>query len=84
MYNVRSSSIYYDTFSYAYVVTSKLACLFVIIVLEGHEYRMYNTYDVHHYASFALIMLWPKIQISLQYDIGRYPVFILVAEIHHV
>lgn len=38
--------------------------------LEGHEYRMYNTYDVHHYASFALIMLWPKLQISLQYDIA--------------
>nr|XP_021410337.1 non-lysosomal glucosylceramidase-like [Lonchura striata domestica] len=37
--------------------------------LEGQEYRMYNTYDVHFYASFALIMLWPKLQISLQYDI---------------
>ncbi|CAH1796951.1 unnamed protein product [Owenia fusiformis] len=39
--------------------------------LEGHEYRMYNTYDVHHYASFALAMLWPKLQISLQYDIAN-------------
>lgn len=38
--------------------------------LEGHEYRMYNTYDVHHYASFALIHLWPLLQLSLQYDIG--------------
>ncbi|KFQ13879.1 Non-lysosomal glucosylceramidase, partial [Leptosomus discolor] len=37
--------------------------------LEGQEYRMYNTYDVHFYASFALVMLWPKLQISLQYDI---------------
>lgn len=36
--------------------------------LEGHEYRMYNTYDVHFYASFALAMLWPKLQLSLQYD----------------
>lgn len=36
--------------------------------LEGHEYRMYNTYDVHFYASFALIKLWPKLQLSLQYD----------------
>ncbi|XP_073994455.1 non-lysosomal glucosylceramidase isoform X2 [Rhodnius prolixus] len=36
--------------------------------LEGLEYRMYNTYDVHFYASFALIMLWPKLQLSLQYD----------------
>ncbi|XP_053405634.1 non-lysosomal glucosylceramidase-like [Mercenaria mercenaria] len=39
--------------------------------LEGHEYRMYNTYDVHFYASFALIMLWPKLQLSLQYDLGK-------------
>lgn len=39
--------------------------------LEGHEYRMYNTYDVHHYASFSLIMLWPKLQLSLQYDMAK-------------
>ncbi|KAH3838447.1 non-lysosomal glucosylceramidase-like [Dreissena polymorpha] len=39
--------------------------------LEGHEYRMYNTYDVHFYASFALIMLWPKLQLSLQYDLSK-------------
>ena len=32
---------------------------------------MYNTYDVHHYASFALLSLWPKLQLSLQYDIGE-------------
>ena len=38
--------------------------------LEAHEYRMYNTYDVHFYASFALTMLWPKLQLSLQYDIA--------------
>lgn len=36
--------------------------------LEGHEYRMYNTYDVHFYASHALVSLWPNLQISLQYD----------------
>ena len=36
----------------------------------GQEYRMYNTYDVHHYASFALLMLWPNLQLSIQYDIG--------------
>lgn len=36
--------------------------------LEGHEYRMYNTYDVHFYASFALIKLWPMLQLSIQYD----------------
>ncbi len=32
---------------------------------------MYNTYDVHFYASFALIMLWPKLALSVQYDIGK-------------
>ena len=36
--------------------------------LEGHEYRMYNTYDVHLNASFALLQLWPKLQLSLQYE----------------
>lgn len=39
--------------------------------LEGHEYRMYNTYDVHFYASFALAMLWPDLEISLQRDIAH-------------
>lgn len=38
------------------------------VYLEGHEYRMFNTYDVHFYASFSLIMLWPKLQLSVQYD----------------
>ncbi|RDD46384.1 Non-lysosomal glucosylceramidase [Trichoplax sp. H2] len=36
--------------------------------LEGHEYLMYNTYDVHFYASFALAQLWPMIELSIQYD----------------
>jgi non-lysosomal glucosylceramidase len=36
--------------------------------LESYEYRMYNTYDVHFYASFALAMLWPEIEIGLQRD----------------
>lgn len=36
--------------------------------LEGHEYRMYNTYDVHFYAAFALAQLWPKLQEVLQYE----------------
>ncbi|PIK61130.1 putative non-lysosomal glucosylceramidase-like [Apostichopus japonicus] len=39
--------------------------------LEGHEYRMYNTYDVHFYASFALAMLWPKLELGVQYDFGN-------------
>ncbi|KAL7015975.1 hypothetical protein ACKWTF_016752 [Chironomus riparius] len=37
--------------------------------LEGHEYRMYNTYDVHFYASHSLISLFPNLQVSIQYDI---------------
>ena len=45
--------------------------------IAGHEYRMYNTYDVHHYASFALVMLWPKLQESLQYDIGMFPLCLI-------
>lgn len=36
--------------------------------LESYEYRMYNTYDVHFYASFALAMLWPQLELSLQRD----------------
>nr|CAH8854016.1 unnamed protein product [Trichobilharzia regenti] len=36
--------------------------------LEGHEYRMYNTYDVHYDASWALIKLWPKLQLAVNYD----------------
>ncbi|XP_022092743.1 non-lysosomal glucosylceramidase-like [Acanthaster planci] len=38
--------------------------------LEGHEYRMFNTYDVHFYASFALTMLWPQLQLCFQDFIG--------------
>ena len=29
--------------------------------LESHEYRMYNTYDVHFYASIALASLFPAL-----------------------
>ena len=39
---------------------------------------MYNTYDVHFYASFALIMLWPKLALSVQYDIGELSTVLLV------
>ena len=38
--------------------------------LESHEYFFYNTYDVHFYASFALIMNWPQIELALQRDMG--------------
>ena len=36
--------------------------------LEAQEYTMYNTYDVHYYASWALIDLFPGLQLSLQLD----------------
>eukprot|EP01134_Creolimax_fragrantissima_P001563 CFRG1563T1 len=36
--------------------------------LEGHEYRMFNTYDVHFYASWALTLNWPKLAASVQRD----------------
>ncbi len=38
--------------------------------LEGHDYRMYNTYDVHFYASFALAMNWPRLELALQRDVA--------------
>ncbi|KAL8535964.1 hypothetical protein ACS0TY_011566 [Phlomoides rotata] len=38
------------------------------LYLEGIEYQMCNTYDVHFYASFALIMLFPEIELSIQRD----------------
>jgi non-lysosomal glucosylceramidase len=38
------------------------------LYLEGHEYLMYNTYDVHFYSGFALMMLWPELELSLQRD----------------
>lgn len=44
----------------------------VSLIPPGQEYRMYNTYDVHFYASFALVMLWPKLELSLQYDMGNF------------
>ncbi|CAH8332020.1 unnamed protein product [Eruca vesicaria subsp. sativa] len=38
------------------------------IYLEGIEYLMYNTYDVHFYSSFALLILFPKLELSIQRD----------------
>ena len=32
---------------------------------------MINTYDVHFYASFALIQLFPELELSIQYDFGN-------------
>lgn len=39
--------------------------------LEGHEYRMVNTYDVHYNASIALAKLFPRIELSLQRDFAK-------------
>jgi len=39
--------------------------------LEGQEYYMYNTYDVHFYASFALLMNWPMIELCIQRMFSR-------------
>lgn len=38
------------------------------LYLEGIEYHMCNTHDVHFYASFALTMLFPKLELSIQRD----------------
>jgi len=54
--NVRNSKVIKEYGKFAY--------------LEGHEYKMYNTYDVHFYASIALAHLWPKLELSVQTDIA--------------
>ncbi|KAK3037731.1 hypothetical protein RJ639_031102 [Escallonia herrerae] len=38
------------------------------LYFEGIEYHMCNTYDVHFYSSFALTMLFPKLELSIQRD----------------
>ena len=39
--------------------------------LEGHEYLMYNTFDVHFTAAFALLELFPELELSLMRDFAR-------------
>lgn len=39
-----------------------------LLLVEGSQYLMWNTYDVHFYSSFALIMLFPKLELSIQRD----------------
>ncbi|KAI5347600.1 hypothetical protein L3X38_000487 [Prunus dulcis] len=41
------------------------------LYLEGVEYIMWNTYDVHFYASFALLELFPKIELNIQRDFAK-------------
>lgn len=45
------------------------------IYLEGIEYLMYNTYDVHFYSSFALLSLFPKLELSIQRDFAATVLF---------
>ncbi|KAL6856924.1 hypothetical protein ACP4OV_018306 [Aristida adscensionis] len=41
------------------------------LYLEGMEYHLWNTYDVHFYSSFALLALFPQLELSLQRDFVR-------------
>ncbi|KEH42645.1 putative glucosylceramidase [Medicago truncatula] len=41
------------------------------LYLEGVEYVMWCTYDVHFYASFALLMLFPRIELNIQRDFAQ-------------
>ncbi|XP_018471344.2 uncharacterized protein LOC108842814 isoform X2 [Raphanus sativus] len=45
------------------------------IYLEGIEYLMYNTYDVHFYSSFALLILFPELELSIQRDFAAAVMF---------
>ncbi|KAL8217315.1 hypothetical protein R6Q57_024152 [Mikania cordata] len=45
------------------------------LYLEGIEYIMWCTYDVHFYASFALLELFPKIELSIQREFARAVLF---------
>ncbi|XP_022141854.1 non-lysosomal glucosylceramidase-like isoform X2 [Momordica charantia] len=39
-----------------------------LLCVEGSQYLMWNTYDVHFYSSFALLTLFPKLELSIQRD----------------
>ncbi|XP_062192980.1 uncharacterized protein LOC133896401 isoform X2 [Phragmites australis] len=41
------------------------------LYLEGMEYHLWNTYDVHFYSSFALLALFPELELCLQRDFVR-------------
>ncbi|XP_027365243.1 non-lysosomal glucosylceramidase isoform X2 [Abrus precatorius] len=41
------------------------------LYLEGVEYIMWCTYDVHFYASFALLELFPSIELNIQRDFAK-------------
>ena len=39
--------------------------------LECYDYPFYNTYDVHYYASFALLRNWPELEKIIQKDFAK-------------
>ncbi|GMS81411.1 hypothetical protein PENTCL1PPCAC_3586 [Pristionchus entomophagus] len=39
--------------------------------MESWEYLMYNTYDVHFYASAAFVENWPHLEVSMQLDFSE-------------
>lgn len=41
-------------------------------MIAAWEYLMYNTYDVHFYASAAFIENWPQLEVSMQLDFCEY------------
>lgn len=41
------------------------------LYLEGVEYIMWCTYDVHFYASFALLALFPRIELNIQREFAK-------------
>uniref|UniRef100_A0A0G4GHF9 Glycosyl-hydrolase family 116 catalytic region domain-containing protein n=1 Tax=Chromera velia CCMP2878 TaxID=1169474 RepID=A0A0G4GHF9_9ALVE len=41
------------------------------LYLEGLEYLMYNTYDVHFYASWALVCLFPRLDNEIHKDMAE-------------
>ena len=43
----------------------------LLLLYEGHEYYMLNTYDVYYYASFALSVNWPLLDRSCHEWFGR-------------
>ncbi|KRY88424.1 AP-1 complex subunit gamma-1 [Trichinella pseudospiralis] len=52
--------------------------------LESWEYRMYNTYDVHFYASFALAKLFPQIEHSIQAEFADQFYNVTKTNVYHI
>lgn len=51
-----------------YVRALVISCFFHVLLLLS--WLTACSYDVHFYASFALTMLWPKLELSLQRDVA--------------